>query len=1385
MALRIAKWAAIVIAGLAGLLALMLFALDTQPGRRFIADRLAGFSTASGLNFRAGRIDGSIYGRMMLRNVEIRDAQGAFAWIPELTVDWRPFAYLHSQIDVRDLLAPSATLLRRPALKPVPSDPNAPILPDIDLALGRLDVGRLDILPAVTGRRHIVRLAGSAQIADGRAQIKLDADAVRAAGVAGGDRLHLRLDAVPAANRFALEVTLAGPQGGLIDSYAGLGKPLMLRVGGRGDWANWRGRASGTLGAAPLAMLDLTGRNGTFDTRGTVRPGLILTGPAARLTDPAIRLHLVTALADRKADTRLEATSDAFALKFAGLIDLGASRFGGVKVEGRLLRPGAVAPNVAARDVRLVATLDGTFVTPTVDYRVTAAEIGFGTTRVAGLAVQGKATVNANRLVVPVHATARAVTGLNAAAGCLFTHMRLDGDLAYENGKVATDNLRVRSDRIDATAILIADIGKGSYTGALKGWVNDYEVNGLGRVNLVTDARLVPGMNGGFAIKGRVRVTTRRIDNATVRDQLGGDALITADVGYDLAGGATVHNLRMRAPKLRIVAGEGYYRPNGRIGFRALAQSAVYGPATLDVSGTVARPIARLRAERPGLGVGLAGVEATLEGQAGGYRVRAKGQSDYGPFAADVLLNTGRGAVGLDIASASFAGVTLAGHLVQTPPGPFAGTLTLTGSGLNGTVKLAAVQAVQHADIDLRASAARLPGPTPTTIGSGSIIATALLTPGAPSVTGRFALAEVRNGTLAVAQARGRIDYQGGKGSIALAARGGQAGAPFDLAMQAALAPTRIVANVKGDFNGIAVSLASPAVATKAAATWQLAPVTVVVPQGRMDVSGSIGAATAAHAVLRNLDLAIVNVFAPGLGVGGKASGTIDYTGGNPVPTVRALVDVAGFSRTASLTVSDPVDAAFLATLNGAGGDLRALIRRNGTVLGRAQVRLAPLGEGDGLTERLMHAPLSGGIRYNGPAEVLWAMSGIAKQDLSGPIAIGADLGGRLDRPTVTGVVRANALRYENEAFGTVLSKMAVDGRFTQSQFLLNAMSATAGRGSIQASGTVGLDSATGFPIDVKVILDNARLARGDDLDATVTGNLAVTNSKAGGGLIKGELTIPEARYQIVREGAASVPELAGVRRKGMPPPKPGEGGGATLPSNWKLDIHLRADNRIFVSGMGLEAEWRTDMRVTGTSTTPSIVGRLEVVRGTYSFAGRRFDLDHGLITFQGALTNPALDIAASTTVEGVSATIAIGGYAQQPNITFTSSPSLPQDEVLSRLLFGSSVTSLSPTQAIQLAAALNSLRGSGGGLNPLGKLRGVAGIDRLRVLGADESAGRGTALAAGKYISNNIFVEIVTDARGFTATQLEISLSKALSVLSQTGSFGGSNVSLRYKKVY
>ena len=146
---------------------------------------------------------------------------------------------------------------------------------------------------------------------------------------------------------------------------------------------------------------------------------------------------------------------------------------------------------------------------------------------------------------------------------------------------------------------------------------------------------------------------------------------------------------------------------------------------------------------------------------------------------------------------------------------------------------------------------------------------------------------------------------------------------------------------------------------------------------------------------------------------------------------------------------------------------------------------------------------------------------------------------------------------------------------------------------------------------------------------------------------------------------------------------------------------------------------------------------------------------------------------------------INVSGPASDPRVTFSSTPGLPQDEILARILFGDSIGSLSTLQAVQLAASLNTLRGSGRGLNPLGKLRSATGFDRLRILAENESAGRGTALAIGKYVANDVYLEVVTDARGFTATQLEITLSPSLSILSRVGGSNVSNISVRYRKTY
>lgn len=1384
---RIVKWIGLAIVGLLLLLLAVVFGINTDPGRRFVADQLGNYSTASGLNIKVGRIDGSLYGRMVLTDVRVSDPKGVFIASPRLDVDWRPFAFINNHVDVRSLQSELITMARNPALIAQPSDPNAPLLPDLDIDINRLRVARFVMEPPVAGQRHVGRIEGSAHIANRRAQLNVNAAALRGPGIAGGDRLQLRLDAVPEDNKLDVDVRLAAPAGGLVSSLAGTKAPLTATIGGRGSWASWRGKAVASLGGGELANLDVSASNGQIRVRGFTRPGLYLEGPVERLTAPRLNVAIDTTLEERRADTRIKLQSDALAVDAGGLVDLANSRFGNFAVDARLLTPGAIAPNLRGRDVLARVVLNGAFATPTVDYKVRATTLGVGETIVENLYAEGLARVDAERILVPVKARARRIGGLNPALGGLTTNARIEGDIAIDMPTILSDNLRIRSDTIDATAIIAANMETGRYTGALKGRVNNFRVDGVGIINLDTDAELVTKPNGGFGVIGRVAIQTREIFNDGVRTFLGGNAVAAANLGYDTDGVVTFRNVRLTAPAFRVTRGNGRYDLNtGAVLVEADAYSSQYGPLMARVSGSAAAPVVNLRAPRPGLGVGLAGLEARIVGRNGAYAVTATGKTTYGPFNADVLVDPSP-QLAVDIRRVVFAGVNFTGRVVQTAAGPFAGRVRFAGSGLSGAALLGAQGRYQRADVNAQANAATIPGDVDFVIGRALVKASVILYD-KPQVVADAQVQDLRYGPTVIQSGRMKVNYTGGSGT-AQALLTGSSGVPFRVAANARLSPDDYLVALQGQANNIAFRTANPARITTAGGSYRLAPTQITFDRGRLRVAGSYGNGLAVQMRLDSLDLSIANAFVPNLGLSGTATGSVDFaqSASGGFPRADARLTINRFTRSSLASVSEPVDLVVAGGLVQSGGELRALVKRGPTTIGRAQAFLRPVGGSGSWASQLMSAPLSGGIRYNGPSGVLFSLAGLAEQQLSGPIVVAADFSGRISAPQLNGVIRADSLTYDNETYGTRLSNMAIRARFTADRLQLDSLTAKAGGGAVQAQGYVSLAADQGYPMQIDARLDDAQLARSDAIGATVSGTASVTNGR-GGGLIKADLSIPEARYEIIRQGAAEVPELTGVRRKSdirparitdrPPPPSP--------PGLFRLDMRVRADNRLFVSGMGLESEWEADMRIGGTSAAPTIAGGLDLVRGTYSFAGKRFEVERGRVRFRGgAMTDPDLDIRATTENDGVTFVINITGTGQRPQISFTSTPPLPQDEVLSRLLFGTNPENLSATEAIQLAAALNSLRGSGGGLNPLGKLRSATGFDRLRILGADDASGRGTALAAGKYLTDDIYVEIVTDARGFTATQLTIALTRSLSVLTQAGSFGGSNAQLRYSKDY
>ncbi|MXO86545.1 hypothetical protein GRI38_10970 [Altererythrobacter aurantiacus] len=1385
----IAKWVGIVLLSLVALVALLLLGLNTGPGKRFIADQIAGLEFENGMEIDIGRIDGSIYGEMVLHDLAVSDPQGVFLTSPQIDIDWRPFAFVNNHVDIRSATAERMTLLRLPEFNETPPS-DEPLLPDLDIDIGELRIDRFVVEEPVTGTRRVASLAGEAHISDGRAQVAFNGVTIGTQDSGGGDRLALVLDAVPEENQLDFDLDLQAPAGGVILALAGLEDPLSIDAGGSGDWASWNGRLNADLAGSEFARLDITARDGTFRVQGPTRVARLVEGPTAALLGPVMNIDLTATAEERRVDLAGNITSDAFRLNTNGIIDLGESAFDDFRASFVLLRPSALAENLSGSGLRGSVALTGPFATPVVDYAINANRLVMNDMGLVNFTAEGEAEINADRILIPVSARVGRITGLDSVAGGTLTNVTLAGDVAIEGPRILSDNMRINSDRIDAEVVLLADTSTGLYTGAIDGRIDNYRVESVGIFDITTDIDLQTE-NQGFALAGRVGVRSQQIENESVRDFLGGNAVAGADIRYGSNGLVQFRNLTLRSPQVRVTGGSGSYSPDGRIVFNADAITDQYGAVGVRLAGTIADPRASITAERPDLGIGLANLEADITGAPNGYRLDASGDTDYGPLTADVVLGTGD-VLSLDINSANLGGIDFSGSLRQTPAGPFAGRLDANGRGIDGIVRLGAEGQYQQALINLRARDASLPGPAQLTIGSAIVDARIVLYD-TPYVVADAELTRARLGSLDLTAARAKINYRDGSGSARIVAEG-TSGVPFRIAANAQLEPELWRAALNGRVRGIEFRTESPARIVPGDAGYRLLPTTIDFGRGNIRLAGTYGDTLKLQSRLEGVDLALVNTFVPGLGINGSASGSLDFAQSSPdaFPRADARLRLRNLTRTTAASVSQSVDVNFVGKLLADGGEARAVIRRRGSVIGRMRASLNPLPPGAGpWTERLLEAPLGGGIRYNGPADTLFSLAGQPDQRLSGPIGVAADFSCRVSQPCLSGIVRGRNLTYENQTYGTRLSNMTLNGRFDDDRLEIQQLEATAGDGSVSASGFVSLAADSGYPIDIQVDLDDARLARSDGLDATATGELRLRKTAGSIAELSGRILLPETRYEIVREGAAEVPELTGVRFK--PPRGPARISGDEVAEpqpgilgQLRLDIDLQAPERLYVSGMGLESEWSADLNVSGTSSNPSMSGEVELIRGTLGFAGRSFELVEGRIQFTGGQTiNPVIDLVAQEDIDDVTVNVNVGGRAMNPQITFSSTPGLPQDEIVSRILFGNSVGNLSAIQAVQLATSLNSLRGSGGGLNPLGKLRSATGVDRLRILGADEASGRGTALAAGQYLTDDIYIELVTDARGFTATQIEVSLTPALSILSQAGGANGTDVNVRYRINY
>ena len=1365
---RLLRELIVLLIGLVVLLAAGLVILDSAPGHRWIVDRIGQVETASGLKFRIGRIEGSIFGKSRLKNVAVLDGQGVVFTSPEIELDWTPSAWLYNKLSISSVHADRATLVRLPKLKP--TGRKGPILPGFDIHIGALSIDRLEIGRSVTGTPRVGRLRGSADIRSGRALVKLSG------AVAGSDRFAIDLDAEPDGDRFDLEVRAQSAAGGLLPAIVGSKRSLSLAITGDGSWTRWTGSAALNMSGRPTARLALTNQQGRFALKGALAPSQFLKGRQMRLTAPVVRVNGSATLEDRILDGRLTLGSAALRVAASGALDLAESEFRSVRIGVDLLRPPALFGNMTGRNVRLLATLDGPFSTAAFSYRLTSPGVKFDNTGFIDVRAEGRARLSPWPMKVPLRLQARGITGVGDEASAILANARIDGVLTVTPKFIRGDSLQLRSAQLNAKMSLLIDLVTGRFEVMLSGAMRRYYIEGLGIVDVLTDLRVVPGPNGrGSMVTGSAKAWVRRLDNDFFRDLTGGLPRLETALTRGPDGILHLSNLQLYSPKLRL-SGEGRRNRNGTFHITARGRQAQYGPLRLVLDGNIARPRIDLLLDRPNDTLGLKNVRLLLDPVAAGFNYRAAGGSRLGPFTSNGQILLAKGARTVIAIAALDVNNTHASGRLRADPGGFTGNLALSGGGLTGTLAFAPLSGAQKIEAHLKASGVTFPGAI--SVRSGRLDGTIVLAEGRTTLAGVVDARGVELSGVSIARLTANANLVNGSGQVR-AAFAGRRGAAFEFITLAEVSPDRIRLTGRGSVERKPLVLEQAAVLNRSGDGWALEPTRVSFGGGRATVSGNSGSRPSVRAQLQSMPLEVLDIISPDLDLSGRASGSLDYAW-KGTRSGRLDLKVRGLSRSGLVLASQPIDLGLAAVLTGDRAGLRAVAVSNGQTIGRAQARFAPLGDGPVMAE-LMNAPLLAQLRYQGPADTLWRLSGIEIFDLTGPIAIGADIGGRLADPQVRGSMRSQNARLESPVTGTVIQNLVADGRFIGPRLVFSRLGGTTGEGgSIYGAGSVTFSEGRTL-LDLSFDANQAQLLNRDDIAAKVTGPLTV-RSNGRGGTISGKLRLNSGRFTLGQASrAAGVPKLA-VRHTGI------DAADVIEPEDltpWRLALDL-AGGSLQVRGLGIRSTWTADLKISGSADSPAFTGRADLVRGDYEFAGRNFRLERGIIRFRGENPpNPLLDIRAEAQVQGLDATVLVQGTGLKPEISFASVPQLPQDELLSRILFGTSITNLSAPEALQLASAVAALNSGTGSLDPINAIRRAVGLDRLRIVPADITTGQRTAVAAGKYIGRKLYVEVITDGQEYSATRVEYQVTRWLSILSTVSTIGRASANVRVSKDY
>ncbi len=1340
----------------------------TPVGRRMIETQVSGMKVGRFGRLEIEGLGGDVWRAFTLRRLIIADRRGVWLDARDLAVRWNPDSLLDRRLRIVSLAVGSVAIERRPELtSPTPPTP-LPVSVDVDLATTRLETA-----PEFSNRRGLydLRTAFSVQRTGGARGWLTAASALHV-----GDFLKVAFD-LGRGDRFSVDADAREARGGALAGMAGLAadQPFLLtahakgaaaagrfavttRVGAtipleaRGQWAEAGGSADGHIDLAASRLLAryqaMVGRQARFRVAG------------AKAADGFYALDL-------------SADSDNIAVTARGEADVGRRAMGprGVAIDARITDPNKIVALPAMGPARVSGGLGGDDKHWVFKGAASVARVASGGYALAGLSGPIRVERRGQETAIDATAAGEGGSGRGLAAALMGARPRGAARLTV----FADGRLLVRALDIQGAGLKVTAAGERTFLG------------GLSFKGAATVSNLAAALAGA---RGVVRGSWAASQASASKPwsftfDAKGERLVT--------GLGEVDRLLGPAPRLRVQA-------NYRDGAVAISHSTLDGAAGSLVS-------------------------AGLIGPAGALKLkldwRAAGPLEIGPLEIDGAAK-GSGALSGTLANpradlvADFGAINLPvlplrdAHLILSflsESGGANGRFSLVGASEYGPARGSANFRFVHAGLDVSQVDVNAGGVTAK--GSLSLLA------GEPS-TADLAVTVDPGVLLAEGRAGGRVkivDAPGGaratldlEASDAVLAQGGAAIQALKISADGPLRRLPYRASAEGAMAGGPWRIAGSGTLSEAAGEYALsfsgagrlraadfhtvtpaqfhlggrrssARLELAVGGGRadIDVLGDGGALTA-KATMSDLNLGLLNE-----DLVGRFDATLSLAGEGSRLTGALDAKLSGAGGR-DLKGSSPVEGLVKARLEPGAIALQASLGNAQGLKARADVTLPA--EASAAPFRIAidrRRPLKGDFSISGELKPIWDLTMGAERSLSGRVVAGGTLSGSLADPRAVGSATLENGRFADVGTGLKLDGVTLHATLADNAVDVSQFSGSDGaKGTLAGSGRISLsrEGASTFRLD----LSRFRLIDNDLAQAAASGKVAVTRAADGKVKLSGALTVDRAQIAPNPPVASGVVPMDVVEIHRPHDLEERFAPAASRAAPVALDVAFKAPGGIFVKGRGLDVELSLDAHVGGTTVQPTLTGVARVVRGDYNFAGQRFQIDDRGVVYLGSTAETIrLNLTATRDNPTLTAVIRIQGTAAKPTITLTSTPVLPQDEVLSQVLFGASASQLSALQAAQLASAVSGLAG-GGGFDIIGGLRNFAHLDRLAIGG---TAATGTTVSGGKYLSDKVYLELTGGGREGPGAQVEWRVKKHLSVVSRLTSQGDSQLSVRWRKDY